>query len=189
MPDSSNDVTKLLLDWRNGDRQALDKLMPIVYDELGRLAASYLRRERQGHTLQPTALVNEAYMRLMDQTRSNWQNRAQFFGIAAQAMRRILTDHARSQQAAKRGSGDEKFELDEAIEISDGKSSPDLIALDDALNTLAQFDERQSRIVELRYFGGLEITEVAEALNISPATVKREWNSAKAWLFNQLNKR
>lgn len=189
MPNTSHDVTQLLQDWRNGNRDALDQLTPIVFEELHRLAASYMRRERAGHTLQPTALVNEAYMRLMDQTRANWQNRAQFFGVAAQLMRRILTDHARSQKAAKRGSGDEKFELDEAIEISDGKSSPDLIALDDALNALAQLDERQSRIVELRYFGGLEITEVAEALNISPATVKREWNSAKAWLFNQLNKR
>ncbi len=183
------DVTRLLQDWRSGDDEALNKLMPLVYDELRRIAAAYLRREREGHTLQTAALVNEAYLRLVDQTHADWKNRAQFFGVAAQMMRRILTDHARSHQAVKRGSGDEKFELDEAIEIADNKTTPDLVALDDALNTLAQLDPRQSRIVELRYFGGLEINEVAEVLNISPATVKREWNSARAWLYNQLSRR
>ncbi len=188
MTDSPHDVTQLLQDWRNGNRDALNQLLPIVFEELHRLAISYMRRERAGHTLQATALVNEAYLRLMDQTRANWQNRAQFFGVAAQLMRRILTDHARTQRAVKRGGGDEKLELNEAIEVSDGKIDPDIIALDDALNTLAQFDPRQSRIVELRYFGGLDIAEVAEVLEISPTTVKREWSSAKAWLFNQLKK-
>lgn len=189
MSSPPQDVTQLLHDWRSGDDEALNKLMPLVYDELRRIAAAYLRREREGHTLQTAALVNEAYLRLVDQTRADWKNRAQFFGVAAQIMRRILVDYARNHQAAKRGSGGEKFELDEAIEIADNKTTPDLIALDDALNTLAELDPRQSRIVELRYFSGLEINEVAEVLNISPATVKREWNSAKAWLFNQLSKR
>jgi DNA-directed RNA polymerase specialized sigma24 family protein len=137
--------------------------MPLVYDELHRLAAAYLRRERAGHLLQTTALVHEAYLRLVDQTHADWQSRAQFFGVAAQLMRRILVDHARNQQAAKRGSG--------AIRLS--------------LNELAQLDARQSRIVELRYFAGLEIAETAEVLGLSPATVKREWTAAKAWLFNQ----
>jgi RNA polymerase sigma factor (TIGR02999 family) len=189
MTNSAQDVTQLLHDWRGGNPEALHRLMPLVYDELRHIASAYLRRERAGHTLQTAGLVNEAYLRLINQTRADWQNRAHFYGIAARLMRRILTDHARERQAAKRDSGGEKFELDEALEIADGKATPDLIALDDALNTLAAFDERQSRIVELRYFGGLEINEVAEVLDISPATVKREWNSAKAWLYNQLSKR
>jgi RNA polymerase sigma factor (TIGR02999 family) len=188
MSSATPEVTQLLHDWRSGDQDALNKLLPLVYDELRRLAASYLRRERPGHTLQTTALVHEAYLKLVDQTHANWQNRAQFFGVAAQLMRRILVDHARDHQAAKRGGGAEKVTLDAALEISADKKPPDLIALDDALTALAQFDPRQSRIVELRYFGGLEITETAEVLGISPATVKREWNSARAWLFNQLNR-
>lgn len=182
------EVTRLLQDWRSGDDEALNKLMPLVYDELRRIAAAYLRRERQGHTLQTAALVNEAYLRLVDQTHADWKNRAQFFGVAAQLMRRILVDHARQHKAAKRGSGETRLELDEAINVA-GKQDVDVIALDDALRELARFDPRQSRIVEMRYFGGLEIDETAEALNISPATVKREWNSAKAWLFNQLSRR
>jgi RNA polymerase sigma factor (TIGR02999 family) len=182
------DVTQLLQDWRGGDDEALNKLMPMVYDELRRIASAYLRRERQGHTLQTAALVNEVYLRLVDQTHADWKNRAQFFGVAAQLMRRILVDHAREHKAAKRGSGETRLALDEAINVA-GKQDVDVIALDDALQELARFDPRQSRIVELRYFGGLEIDETAEALDISPATVKREWISARAWLFNQLNRR
>jgi len=182
------DVTQLLHDWRSGDEEALNKLIPLVYDELRKIAAAYLRRENHGHTLQTAALVNEAYLRLVDQTRADWQNRAQFFGVAAQIMRRILVDHAREHQAAKRGGGETKLALDEAINIS-REQDVDLLALDAALKALARFDPRQSRIVELRYFGGLEIGETADVLGISPATVKREWNMAKAWLYNQLSRR
>jgi RNA polymerase sigma factor (TIGR02999 family) len=178
----------MLLDWRDGDQDALARLMPLVYDELRRLAASYLRRERPGHTLQPTALVHEAYLRLVDQTHANWRNRAQFFGVAAQLMRRILIDHARGQQSAKRGSGEARLSLDEALEVAQEKE-PDLIALDDALRALAAFDPRQSRIVELRYFGGLSIEETAEVLGLAPITIRREWEIAKAWLYRQLNRR
>lgn len=188
MAKSPQDVTQLLHDWRGGNPEAMHRLMPLVYDELRRIASAYLRRERSGHTLQTADLVNEAYLRLIDQRRANWQNRAHFYGIAAQLMRRILTDHARERQAGKRGSGETKLALDEALNVG-GQQDVDLLALDDALKTLAQFDERQSRIVELRYFGGLEITEVADVLEISPATVKREWSSARAWLFNQLSRR
>jgi len=182
------DVTQLLHDWRGGDNEALNKLMPLVYDELRRIAAAYLRREREGHTLQTAALVNEAYLRLVDQTHADWKNRAQFFGVAAQMMRRILVDHAREHQAAKRGSGETRLALDEAINVA-GQQDVDVLALDEALQELARLDPRQSRIIELRYFVGLEIDETAEVLGISPATVKREWNSAKAWLFNQLSRR
>jgi RNA polymerase sigma factor (TIGR02999 family) len=178
-------VSQLLLDWRNGDEQALNQLMPLVYDELRRLAAAYLRRERDGHTLQTTALVHEAYLRLVDQTHADWQNRAQFFGVAAQLMRRILVDYARQQQAAKRGSGALRLSLNEAVHHAKEKDA-EVIALDDALAELQTFDPQQSRIVELRYFAGLSIAETAEVLGISPATVKREWNTAKAWLYNQL---
>lgn len=188
MTNSATDVTQLLHDWRAGDQDALHRLMPMVYNELRHIASAYLRREHPGHTLQTAALVNEAYLRLIDQTRADWQNRAQFYGVAAQLMRRILVDHARENQAAKRGSGETKLALVEALNVG-GKQDVDLLALDDALKTLAKFDERQSRIVELRYFGGLEINEVAEVLSISPATVKREWSSARAWLFNQLSRR
>ncbi len=179
------DVSQLLLAWRNGDQQALDQLMPLVYDELRRLAAAYLRREQPGHTLQTTALVHEAYLRLVDQTRADWQNRAQFFGVAAQLMRRILVDHARTRQAAKRGSGALRLSLNEVAGRAQEKAA-EVIALDDALAELAVFDPQQSRIVELRYFAGLSIAETAEVLGISPATVKREWHTAKAWLYNQL---
>lgn len=188
MSSAPSDVTQLLFDWNDGDQDALNKLMPLVYDELRRLAANHLRRERRDHTLQTGALVNEAYLRLIDQTRASWQNRSQFFGVATQMMRRILVDHARDHQTAKRGGGAPKLSLDEAIGASDEKEV-DLIALDDALKDLAAFDPRQSRIVELRFFGGLELDEVAEALGVSVSTVKREWNIAKAWLFNQLSRR
>jgi RNA polymerase sigma factor (TIGR02999 family) len=180
-----HDVTALLESWSNGDPDALQRLMPLVYDELHRLARNYLRRERPDHTLQSTALVHEAYMRMVDQKTVQWQNRAHFFGVAAQSIRHILVDHARSYQAAKRGSGAHKLSLDEAIGVTEGRDI-DLIALDDALNGLSAFDPQQGRIVELRFFGGLSIEETAEALKISPATVKRDWVMAKAWLYQNL---
>jgi RNA polymerase sigma factor (TIGR02999 family) len=182
------DVTQLLVDWGKGDKQALDGLMPLVYDELHRIASRYLRRERQGHTLQTTALINEAYMRLVDQNRVSWQSRAHFFGVAAQMMRRILVDHARSHLYAKRGGGAQKLTLDEAIATPQERDL-DLVALDDALTTLAEIDPQQGRIIELRYFGGLTIDETAEVLSISPATVKRDWNMAKAWLYGEISNR
>jgi len=179
------DVTRLLLAWRDGNDQALARLMPLVYDELRRLAASYMRRERPDHTLQPTALLNEAYLRLVDQARVAWQGRAHFFGIAARMMRRILMDHARQHRAAKRGSGGRKLPLDEAME-EPLRQDVDLLALDEALSRLEELDPRQSRVVELRFFAGLEVTEVAEVLGISPATVKREWAVARAWLHREI---
>ena len=183
-----DDITQLLVDWGKGNKLALDGLMPLVYDELHRIASRYLRRERQGHTLQTTALINEAYLRIVDQNRVNWQSRAHFFGVAAQMMRRILVDHARSHLYAKRGGGAQKLTLDEAIATPQERDL-DLVALDDALTTLAQVDPQQSRIIELRFFGGLTIEETAEVIGISPATVKRDWNMAKAWLFGEINNR
>jgi RNA polymerase sigma factor (TIGR02999 family) len=174
------------MDWSNGDRSALEALMPLVYDELHRLASRYLSRERPGHTLQSTALVHEAYLRLIDQREVRWQNRSHFFGVAAQMIRRILVDHARSHQAAKRGAGAVKLSLDEAVAAAGQGRDVDLVALDDALNRLAQFDLQQGRIVELRFFAGLSIEETAEVLHISPATVKRDWVMAKAWLFREM---
>lgn len=174
-------MTQLLLDWSRGDRAALERLVPLVYNELHRLAESFMRRERPEHTLQPTALVHEAFLRLIDQRRVEWQNRAHFFGIAAQAMRRILVDYARRHQAAKRGSA-QKVSLDEVAGVPE-RVEVDLVALDDALERLSTIDPRQSRMVELRFFGGLTIEETAEVLNISPATLKREWSFARAWLY------
>ena len=188
MTASLKDVTQLLVHWGKGDKQALDRLMPLVYDELHRMASRYLRRERQGHTLQTTALINETYLRIVDQDRVNWQNRAHFFGVAAQMMRRILVDHARSHLYAKRGGGAQKLTLDEAIATPQERDL-DLVALDDALTALAEIDPQQSRIIELRFFGGLTIEETAEVLNISPATVKRDWNMAKAWLYGEISNR
>ncbi|MEP7342559.1 MAG: sigma-70 family RNA polymerase sigma factor [Acidobacteriota bacterium] len=179
-------VTQLLLAWRDGDQGALDELTPLVYDELRRLAGGYLRRERRGHTLQTSALVHEAFLKMIDQ-RVNWQNRAHFFGIAAQLMRRILVDYARSQQASKRGSGTTHLALEEAMDEAKAQDA-DVLALDDALTSLAAFDPRQSQIVELRYFGGLTIEETAEVLDIGHATVEREWNMARAWLRRELSK-
>jgi RNA polymerase sigma factor (TIGR02999 family) len=184
---AQDSVTKLLLDWGAGNRAALDALTPLVYDELRRLAGHYLRRERPDHTLQSTALVHEAYMRLIDQRNVRWQNRAQFFGLAAELIRRILVDHARAKQAAKRGGTAVKLTLDEALDASAGRDL-DLVRLDDSLKALAEVDSQQSRIVELRYFAGLTIEETAEALDISPATVKRDWVVAKAWLRRQMDK-
>lgn len=159
--------------------------MPLVYDELRRLANHYLRQERSDHTLQPTALVHEAYLKLIDQSRVDWQNRAHFFGVAAQSMRRILVDHARSHRASKRGGVQQKLALDEAVDYSQPRDI-DLLALDDALNLLAKLDVRQSQVVELRFFGGLTIEETAAALGVSPATVKVDWSMAKAWLHREI---
>jgi RNA polymerase sigma factor (TIGR02999 family) len=177
-----DEVTQLLVAWGNGNQAALEKLMPLVYEELRRLAHHYMRREHPGHTLQTTALVNEAYFRLVDQKHVHWQNRAHFFAISAQLMRRILVDHARGHQYAKRGGGAHKVSLDEGAVVAQEQAA-DLIALDDALRSLAAIDERKSRIVELRFFGGLSVEETAEALKLSPRTVMREWSMAKAWLY------
>jgi len=181
-------VTRLLVEWGNGDQQALEKLTPLVYQELKRLAARYLRRERREHTLQSTALVHEAWLRLIDQKQVHWQNRAQFFGIAAEMIRRILIDHARGRQAAKRGDGAIKLSLDDAM-ATPNRRDLDLVALDDALHDLGRLDPQQSRLVELRFFAGLSIEESAEVLGVSPATVKREWMAAKAWLYREISAR
>ncbi len=182
---SSSEITDLLIEWGNGDQTALAQLIPLVERELHRLAHRYMRREQPGHTLQTTALVNEAFLRLMDQNRVRWQNRAHFFGIAAQIMRRLLLNYARDQKRAKRGGGGLQISLSEVDVISTQKSL-ELIALDDALNQLALVDERKSKIVELRYFGGLSVEETAEVLKISAITVMRDWNMAKAWLAREM---
>ena len=182
------DVTQLLQQWSNGQEQALDRLLPQIHDELRKLAGSYLRRERPDHTLQPTALVNEAFLKLVDQRRVKWQNRAHFFGIAAQAMRRILVDHARAHAASKRGGAMRKVPLDDAIMMIGGVADVDLLALDQALTRLAAMDPQQSRIVELRFFGGLTTEETAEVMHISPATIGRDWRMAKAWLSAELGR-
>jgi len=184
-PSEPNEITQLLVASRAGDAEALNRLLPLVYDELRRLAGHYLRRERSDHTLQPTALVHEAYLRLIDQNVS-WQNRAHFFGVAAQMMRRILVDYARGRLAAKRGSGGVKVSLDDALNLSDERAG-DFVALDDALERLAEFDPQKSRIVELRFFGGLSVEEAAEVLGIGTATVTRQWKMAKAWLYQQVS--
>jgi RNA polymerase sigma-70 factor, ECF subfamily len=180
-------VTGLLTDWRNGNAAALDELIPLVYAELQRLARAYLRRESPGHTLQTSALINEAFLRLVD-NRISWQNRAHFYGVSAQLMRRILVDHARTHLVAKRGGDLQRVSLADIAELPDARST-DLVALDDALNALAVFDPQQSRIVELRYFGGLTIEETAEALDISHATVERDWAMARAWLRRELSEK
>ena len=184
---NSNQVTELLFRWRSGDREALDALMPIVYAELRRLAHYYLQQERNGHTLQSTALVHEAYVRLAGQNPPEWQNRAHFFGVAAQIMRHILVDYARSHRAAKRGGSACKLTLDEAFELPQ-KADVDVVALDDALKTLAEMDPQQSRVVELRFFAGLSIEDTSEVLGVSASTVKRDWVTAKAWLFRELDR-
>jgi RNA polymerase sigma factor (TIGR02999 family) len=184
---SQRQVTQLLLDWSNGDQEALDKLIPLVYQELKRLARYYMRRERAGHTLQTSALVNEAYIQLVDYKRMKWKDRTHFLAVAAQAMRRILVDHARTRYSAKRGGSQAlKVSLDEAATLADERAA-EMVALDDALTRLAELDPRKSRIVELRYFGGLEIEEAAHMIGISPATVKREWNAARLWLYREMN--
>lgn len=178
----------MLREWSDGKQEALDLLLPLVYDELHRQAARFLSRERAGHTLQTTALIHETYLKLTDQREVNWQNRAHFFGVAAQAMRRILVDYAKARHRAKRGGIGENLPLEAAtLAVSDEKSI-DLEALDEALTRLAEFDERQARIVELRYFGGLSIEETAEVLRISRATVKSDWNVAKTWLRHEITR-
>lgn len=179
-------VTELLNDWSKGNKEALDQLVPLVYDELRRQAARYLRREQVGHTLQTTALIHEAYLRLVDQRSVHWQNRAQFFGIAGQMMRRILVDHARTKKRAKRGGSDIRVSLDQAVAIS-SKKDLDIVALDEALGRLEEIDPQQSRIVELRFFSGLSVEETAAVLGISAATVKRDWSVAKAWLHREIS--
>jgi RNA polymerase sigma factor (TIGR02999 family) len=184
----THEITQMLREWSGGKREALDKLMPLVYDELHRQAARYLRRESQGHTLQTTALIHETYLKLIDQRDVRWQNRAHFFAIAAQAMRRIMVDYARTKQREKRGGGDEKLPLEAAMSVAVDESSVDLIALDEALTRLGEIDLQQARVVELRYFSGLSLEETAEALHISRATAAREWNVARAWLRRELTK-
>jgi RNA polymerase sigma factor (TIGR02999 family) len=184
---SPKNVTELLVAWSNGDHEALNNLIPLVYDELHRVARRYLRRERPDHTLQTTALVHEAYLRLVDENSEDRKNRAQFFAVASQLMRHILVDYSRSHNAAKRGGNCAKVSFDEEMLVSEGKC-PDLMALDEALNSLALIDPEQSRVVELRVFGGLTVEETAEVLGVSQRTVKREWSMAKAWLHRQLSK-
>lgn len=179
------EITRILKSWSGGNREAVDDLIPLVYDELHKVAAQYLRRQRSDHTLQPTALVNEAYLKLIDISDVNWQDRAHFFAVASQTMRHILVDHARSLAREKRGGNFQKLSLDEAISSSQEKEV-DLLILNDALENLAEIDEQQSKIVELRFFGGLTVEETAVVLHISPATVKREWRIAKAWLFGRI---
>jgi RNA polymerase sigma factor (TIGR02999 family) len=185
MSPSPGNVTQLLLAWSDGDRAALEDLVPAVYGELRRIAGRYLRRERLDHTLQPTALVHEAYLKLIDQERARWQNRAQFFGVAAQLMRRILVDHARERAAAKRGGGVSPVTLVDAAGASPARGI-DVLALDEALTRLTALYPEQGRLVELRYFGGLTIEETGEAMGLSPATVKRQWAVARAWLLANL---
>jgi RNA polymerase sigma factor (TIGR02999 family) len=183
---NGHEVTQILQEWNNGGDDARARLMPLVYDELRRLARSYLRRERPDHTLQPTALVHEAYLRLVDQSRVEWRNRVHFYGVAAQMMRRILIDHARAHASEKRGGAGRRLSLDEAAVLPEERAA-DLVALDDALQRLAETDERKSRVVELRFFGGLSVVEAAEALGIHTATVERDWRIAKMWLHRELS--
>jgi RNA polymerase sigma-70 factor, ECF subfamily len=182
---STQEVSQLLLAWSDGDQSALDKLVPLVYAELRRLASHYMSRERPGHSLQTTALVNEAYLRLVDYKRMRWESRAHFFAVSAQLMRRILVEHARNRQYLKRGGGAARVSLEEAAVISEERAA-DLVALDDALESLAAIDRRKIQVVELRFFGGLSVEETAEVLKVSPLTVMRDWSTAKAWLYREL---
>jgi RNA polymerase sigma-70 factor, ECF subfamily len=184
---SPHELTELLIAWGNGSQDALEQLFPLVYEELRRLAHRYMRRERPGHSLQTTAVVHEAYLRLIDQKHVQWQNRAHFFAIAAQMMRRILITHAQSHAYAKRGGGALKVSLDETAILSKERAG-ELIALDEALNSLSAIDPRRSQVVELRFFGGLSNEEIAEVMKISPNTVTRDWNVAKAWLYREMSK-
>ncbi len=183
---SSRQITTLLHAWKDGNDEAFEELLPYVYDELKRRASAYLKGERRGHTLQTTELVHEAYLKLVDKDEIDWENRNHFFAVAAQAMRRILVDYARKRNRKKRGSKGEDMPLDEARYVSSRVGSVDLEALDEALKRLAKFDERQAKIVELKYFGGMTLDETAEVLDISKVTVKRDWNIAKSWLRRQL---
>jgi RNA polymerase sigma factor (TIGR02999 family) len=179
-----NEISNLLRAWSDGDKSAIQGLAPVVYEELRRVAHRYMERERPGHTLQTTALVNEAYLRLVDYKRMHWQDRAHFFAVAAQAMRRILVDHARSRNV-KRGAGVPHISLDYAVVVN-GDQSAELVALDDAMNALARLDPRKVQIIEMRFFGGLTVEEAAEVLKVSPATVRRDWSIAKLWLYREL---
>ena len=181
MEAAPDEVTQLLINWRNGDKAALDQLTPLVYEELRRLARGFMGKERHNHTLQTSALINEAYLKLVDQDETNWQNRAHFFAVAAQIMRHILVDHARSYGYEKRGAGAQHVGLDDAKVFSEERAG-ELVALDEALTNLATVDPRKSRIVELRFFGGLNIDETAEVMELSSTTVQREWRAARAWL-------
>lgn len=187
MASSSNEITQLLVAWGNGDQTALDQLMPLVYSELHRLAHRHIKRERPGHTLQTSALLNEAFMRLVDQRDVSWKSRTQFFAIAAQMMRRILVDYARSRRYAKRGGDAHQVTFDENLIVSRQRSA-DILELHDALNELATIDERKSKVVELKFFGGLSIDETAEVLGVSPGTVMRDWTLSKAWLRQAMGK-
>ena len=181
---AAEDISTLLRAWSDGDQSALEQLTPVVYDELHRLARRYMKGERSGHSLQTTALVNEAYMRLVDYERMQWQNRAHFFAVSAQLMRRILVEHARRHNL-KRGGGVQHVSLDEAAMVH-GDPDADLVALDDAMNGLARIDARKVQVVEMRFFGGLSVEETAEVLKVSPVTVKRDWRAARAWLYREL---
>jgi RNA polymerase sigma factor (TIGR02999 family) len=182
---SPKSITQLLIDWRDGDESARDKLFPLVYAEMRRLAHSYMRKERAGHTLQTSALINEAYIRLVDHKGMRWQNRAHFYAIAAQAMRRILVDRARHHLAARHGGSSRRVDIDQAALVT-AERAPEIIALDDALTALAALDARQAQIVEMRYFVGLSADETAEVLGVSPVTVNRDWRAAKLWLLKEL---
>lgn len=186
MTPTPEEITRMLIAWNQGDERARDELMPRIYDELRRLARAHLRRERAGHTLQPTALVHEVFLRLVDQSQVNWQSRAHFFGAAARLMRQILINHAEARRAAKRGGDAERISLSDVDHFT-VKQEIDLIALNEALKKLERIDPQQGRIVEMRYFSGLTIEEVAEALGVAPATVKREWSAARAWLRRELS--
>lgn len=188
MEDSPSQVTKLLLEWNRGDSAALEKLIPLIYRELRQIAQQCLNRERHDYTLQSTALVHEAYMRLVDGSAVQWKDRSHFFAVSAQLMRRILVDHARARKSLKRGGGSLTLALDEAIALPQQRCV-DLALLDDALNSLAELDARQSRIVELRFFAGLSVEDTSQVIGISPATVKREWSTARAWLLNEMTRR
>ena len=184
-PPKQHEITQLLAEWSDGNQSALDELYPLVYDELHRLARRYMSRERKGHTLQTTALINEAYVRLVDQKNVHWANRSHFFDISAQIMRRILIDHARRHAYAKRGGGAQQVSLDEAMAVTSDIGA-ELLRLDEALKMLAEMDSRRSQVVELRYFGGLNNEEIAGVLHVSENTVTRDWNMARAWLYQQL---
>jgi RNA polymerase sigma-70 factor (ECF subfamily) len=182
-------ITEMLHQWTRGQTEVMNELLPLIYDELHRRAAVYLRRERKNHTLQPTALVHEAYLRLIDQHDDNWQSREHFFAIAAQAMRRILVDHARNRHRQKRGGSNEDLPLEEALVAAADEANVDLVALDEAMVKLAKFDPQRERIVELRYFGGLTVDEAAKAMGVSRATAARDWQVAKAWLHREMTRR
>ena len=184
----SHEITRMLREWNGGNPEVIDKLLPLIYDELHKQATRYLRRERKNHTLQPTALINETYLKLIDQREVSWQNRAHFFSIAAQAMRRILVDHARMKHREKRGGDTVELPLEEALTVAVEEKDINLIALDEALTRLEKKDKQQSRLVELRYFSGLTLEEIADILNISRTTAARDWAMARAWLHRELTK-